>query len=243
MSRSRIYSGSDVAMLTVCSVIVDNAIEDQDYLSKRRTGWQPPYFEEQKKKVEAGFTILGFDKTSGQRQATLAVLRIQKEALSELGDVKVQIEEDFRQDKKYRDELLNRLGYASFYRQASKKDQNALVELLYQFRENLTEGLRKEIEAKGTSPKSLELIIKYADQMKTANVTQEKLKGTSKTITEKDVTALNDIYSTVIGIARIAHRFYHGNPAKQGQYSYTKILNRLTSGGTKPEEEDTKVEE
>ncbi len=79
--------------------------------------------------------------------------------------------------------------------------------------------------------------------MKTANVTQEKLKGTSKTITEKDVTALNDIYSTVIGIARIARRFYHGNPAKQGQYSFTKISSRLTSSGTKPEEGDTKIEE
>ncbi len=243
MSKSRIYSGSDVAMLTVCSVIVDNALEDQDYLSCRRTGWEPPYFEEQKKKVENGFTILGFDNTSGQRQATLAVLRIQKEALKELGDVKVQIEEDFKQDKSDRDDLLNRLGYAPFYRQASKKDQNALVELLYQFRENLTESLRAGIEAKGTSPKSLDAIVSYADRMKSANVTQEKLKGISKTLTEKDIIALNDIYGTVISIARIARRFYQGNPAKQGQYSYTKILSRLTSGGAKPEEEGTEIEE
>ena len=232
MSNKRNYSGSNVSMLTVSSVIVENAIADKAFLTSKRVSWNDPFFGDLQTKIESGFLVLGIDKAGAQRQATIVVLQIQKEALSVLGEVKVQLGEDFKSDKVQLNELLTSLGFNSYYKQALKKDQNALIQLLYQFKENLTPSLRAKIEAKGTAKASLDTLVGYADTLKNANITQETLKNTGKTLTDKDVTLLNEIYSTVISVAKIARTFYKGNVAKQAQYSYTKVLSKLSSTGT-----------
>ena len=231
--KSRKYSGSAVAMLTVSSVIVDNAIADETFLISKRASWGNSFFSDLKQKIENGFGVLGIDKIGGQRQATIIVLQIQKDALSVLSEVKVQISEDFKKDKVQLNEILTALGFNAYHKQALNKDQNALVQLLYQFKENLTPALHEEIEAKGTARESLDALIGYADALKEANITQETLKSTSKTLTEKDNAILNDVYDEIISVAKIARVFYKGNAAKQDQYSYTKILSKLSTGVTK----------
>lgn len=73
--------------------------------------------------------------------------------------------------------------------------------------------------------------------MASANITQETLKGSSKLITAEAVTEFNAIYDEVISVAKIARNFYKGNPNKQDEFSYAKILKKLNSAPRTTSEE------
>jgi hypothetical protein len=236
--QTRIYKGKDVEMLTTSATITGNAIICETFLSSKRQGWAPPYFSDLKKRIDAAFTnYLGLDSALAQRSATQAVLQIQAAALSDLSDVKVQIEADFKSDKPRRTEILKQLGYTDFYSQARKKDQEGLIRLLYRFRANLTSALTDEITAKGINTDYLDRISSYADRLSQANITQETVKGAKKIITSEAVTEFNAIYEEVISIAKIARNFYRGDPDRQELFSYTKIHKRLNAFSTaKPAE-------
>lgn len=240
MKTQRNYPGKDVDMLTICATIVENAIANKEFLVSKRRSWTDPYFPNLKIRIEGAFSnFLGIDSSSEQRNATQIVFKIQVVALDDLGVAKIQMQEDFKSDKTRRDEILKTLGYADFYKQAQAKDQEALVQLLYRFKSNLTENLRNEITVQGTDNEILDRICSYADQMANANITQETLKGTSKLITEESVIEFNSIYDEVISVAKIARSFYKGNPNKQDEFSFNKIRKKLNAPARSTSEEET----
>lgn len=238
MNTKRTYTGKDVDMLTTCATIVENAIANQEFLVSKRKNWADPFFADLKTRIDNAFSqFLGIDSASDQRKATQTVTQIQTVALEDLAELKIQIEEDFKFNKPHRDQILKTLGYTDYHKQAQAKDQEALVQLLYRFKANLTDELKNEITAKGTDEATLDRISSYADQMASANITQETLKGSSKLITEEAVTEFNAIYDEVISVAKIARNFYKGDPAKQDEFSYAKILKKLNAPSRKTEEE------
>jgi hypothetical protein len=225
----RNFPGNDISMLTTAAVITDNALMDIDFLTTKRPGWKTPFFENLKLKIDSGFVAVGIDKAGDLRLATNRMLATQQAAINSLSEMKIQISEDFKSDKTRRVEILNHLGFTSFYASAAKRNQNTTVKLLNQFKENLTPELRAEIEAKGTAPEALDRIVAFADELKAANISQEVHKGNRQTLTDNEIALLNDIYAEVISVAKIAHIFYRGNSSKQAQYSFTKIRSRLTA--------------
>ena len=238
MEIKRNYQGKDVEMLTTCSVIIENGIKNQDYLIKKRQSWTEEFFSSIKTGIEHAFSVyLGIDNAAEQRKATQQVTQIQNVALNDLAELKIQIEEDFKSDKLRRDELLKLLGYTSHHKAARGRDQEALVEFLYQFKTNLTAKIREEIVKKGINEDIVTRICTYADDLSNANISQEVLKGSRKIITEKGISELNAIYNEVISIAKIARNFYKGNPNKQDEFSYSKIRKKLNSTSENPEEE------
>ena len=238
MKTTRNYQGKDVDMLTTCATIVENAIANEEYLVNKRIVWDNPFFANLKTRIDNAFSdFLGIDSASEQRKATQTVTQIQTQALDDLAELKIQIEEDFKSDKTRRAEILKQLGYTDFHKQAQAKDQEALVQLLYRFKNNLTPELRNEITEKGTDETILDSICSYADQLSTANITQETLKSTRKTITKEAVAEFNAIYDEVISIAKIARNFYKGNPTKQDEFSYSKIRKKLNAAPRTPTDE------
>lgn len=228
--KTRNYQGKDVDMLTTCGTILENAIANQEFLASKRKNWTEPFFQNQKERIDKAFSkYLGIDSASEQRKATQTVTQIQTLALDDLAEVKIQIEEDFKSDKTHRAEILKQLGYTDFHKQAQAKDQEALVQMLYRFKTNLTPELRTEIIEKGTDETTLDRICSYAEQLATANITQETLKGSRKTITEEAVTEFNAIYDEVISIAKIAYNFHKGNSTLQDEFSYSKIRKKLNA--------------
>jgi hypothetical protein len=230
MTTTRNYQGKDVDMLTTSAIIIENAIINQEFLVSKRRNWENPFFDELKTRIDNAFRdFLGVDSASEQRKATQTVTQIQIVALDDLAELKIQIQEDFKSDKQRRDEILKELGYTDFHKQAQSRDQEALIQWLYRYRTNLTLELHVEITEKGIDHQTLDRISSYADQLSTANITQETLKGSRKTITKEAVTEFNAIYDEVISIAKIAHNFYKGNPTKQDEFSYSKIRKKLNA--------------
>jgi len=163
------------------------------------------------------------------REATAAVSTIQKQALKDLAECKVQITEDFKKDKKRQTEILTQLGYLANHKEAQKGDQEALITLLFQFKKNLTPALQTEIVTKGTALTLLNSITAYADNLKNADITQENFKRTRKTITAAALTEFNEIYDTIISISKIAGKFFKDQPHMKDQFTFTKVASVLNA--------------
>ena len=224
----RNYNTKDVDMLVTIETIIDSAIANKEFLQSKRSTWADPFFQDLKQQInQVGQDYLGQDNAKQLRLATQTILEIMQPALKDLTEVKIQIEEDFKNTPSRRNEILNQLGYTNHFKQAQKKDQEALINLLYQFKTNLTAELKEEIADKGTSPETLETIKSYAETLKNADVTQEGFKSTRPELTAEAITALNQVYDQTISIAKIASNFLKDNKAKKEQFSFNKVSEKL----------------
>ena len=226
----RKYNNKDIEMLTATSTIIENAIANKTFLQSKRSTWANTFFEDLKTQIENIIeTYLGKDAAKQMRDATQIVLGIQKQALINLAEFKVQVEEDFKENSTQKTEILKNLGFADYHKTAQKGDQEGLVNLLFQFKTNMTAILKAEIVAKGTAEITINNIVGYAEVLKNANIDQETFKGTRKEITDEAIIAFNDIYDRVISIAKISSNFYKTDKTKQQQFSYSKVSSNLNN--------------
>jgi len=227
----RAYAGKDVDMLTACGTIIDQAIIHKATLVAKRANWADPFLPNIKTRIDNAFSnFLGIDNAEQMRESTQVVGGIQKNALRDLAEFKVQVMEDFKSNKKRRDEILTKLGFTAHLKDAQKNDQEALIELLIKFKKNMTTALQTEITNAGMSASLITTIIGYADVLKNSNISQEPLKGSRKTISAAAVKELNEIYNIVISVAKISAKFFKGDKAMMDKFSYAKttsVLNRV----------------
>ena len=224
---TRKYRHTDVVMLTSVSTIIENAIKNKVALIAKRATWADPFFPNLKTRIDTVIQAnLGVDSAKDLRQATQTLVAVQKTAIDKLGLFKVQIEQDFKKTPIRRDEILNVLGFTSYYQDAYKnKSQDALIDLLYQFKQNMTAALKTEITTKGTDAASIVEIVGFADTLKNSNVSQETFKSNRPALSEQAINTFNDLYDDVIAVGKISSRFFlHDKPLKE-TFSYTKIAN------------------
>jgi len=205
-------------------------------LSLIRSNWTEAYATELAGRIDDTFdNYLGLDKQKELRQATLFLSNIQNPAIKNLSFLKTQIEVDFKDEA---NEILNILGYSAKWQTVQQGDQEGLIEMLYTFKKGMTEELKTQITEKGTNPTLIETIISYAAEMQQANITQESLKQTSQQLTEEGQLAFNAIYSEVIGICKIASKYFQDNPLKKEQFTFSRVVRKMGSGTTPPAEEE-----
>ena len=227
---TRKYNTKDVEMLTATATIIQNAIDNKPFLQSKRATWADPFLEDLKTKIETTTDkYLGKDAAKQMRDATQIVINIQTQSLLDLSEIKVQIEQDFKNIPNQKTEILTNLGFVKYHNMAKSGDQEALVNLLFQFKTNLTPILNTEIVIKGTAQTTIDNIIGYANTLKTANITQEIFKGSRKEITDEAIKAFNEIYDQVISIAKISSNFYKTEKTKQQQFSYAKVIANLNN--------------
>lgn len=230
---ARKYKAKDVEMLTATATIIENAIANKTFLQAKRITWADPFFKNLKIQIETTTKkYLGKDAAQQMRQATQVVLNIQAQALNDLAEFKVQIEQDFKNVPIQKKEILTQLGFTTYYKMAQKGDQEGLVNLLFQFKTNLDPTLNAEIVTKGTAQATIDNIFAFTNSLKEANITQETYKGMRKEITDEAITAFNIIYDQVISIAKIASNFYKTEKTKQQLFSFAKVVATLNSKPT-----------
>lgn len=229
-TQQRNYKTKDVDMLITGSTITETAIVNKAFLQSKRSTWADPFFDDLKARIDNAIqTHLGIDSAKDLRLATQALMAIQKNAIKDLAEAKIQITEDFKSDKIRRDEILMQLGFTTYHKNAQKGDQEALINLLFQFKTNLTPALKTEITTAGTAGALLDGIVVYADNLKNADITQETFKGARKTITAAALTEFNSIYDQVISICKIASKFYKDEPHLKEQFSFAKVSKALNT--------------
>ena len=231
MATKREYNYKDVEMLTAAGIIVKAARNNLKELLNVRPNWKDPFFPNLQERIDKAFDEhLGIDPKKDLREATAALNSIFAPAKKDLALFKTQIEVDFDKNRPRRDEILKNLGFKDHLKDVQKGDQEALIELLYKFKKNMIRPLESEIIAKGVTQDLINRIKGYADTLKKANVSQEDFKGSTKNITEKGIMELNAIYDTVSGVAKIAAKHFHENPALKSQFSYSAVVKKLNTG-------------
>lgn len=226
--KQRNYNVKDVDMLVTSSTIIESAIKNKAFLVTKRTTWADPFFTNLKTRIDnAVQNFLGIDSAKNLRQATQIVIGLQKNAINDLAEFKIQVVEDFKSDKIRRDEILNQLGFTSYHKNAQKGDQEALINLLFQFKTNMVAALKTEITTKGTAATLIDRIVAYANTLKNADVTQETFKGTRKELTEASLKEFNEIYDAIISICKISTKFFKDKPALKDQFSFNKVAKVL----------------
>lgn len=233
-TMQRVYKTKDVDMLITAATITQAAIANKEFLIYKRSTWADPFFGELQVKIDTAIqTHLGVDSAKALREASQIVYSIQGNAIKDLAEVKVQLMEDFKDTPARQSELLNQLGFTTYHKKAQTGDQEALINLLFQFKTNIN-PVRDEIAAKGTPYTTLDVICIHSDLLKDADISQEGNKGNRKVITAEAITEFNKIYNKVISIAKIANKFYKDNPAIQSQFSFSKISSTLNKNKKAP---------
>ena len=222
------YNVKSVDFLIASDTIIDSAIANQEFLVTKRANWTLLFFQAIKTQIDKAIQDhLGVDGAKQLRAASQIVYTIVAKAIIELAEIKVQIEEDFKDNPTQKVEILNTLGFTPYFFDARKGDQEALINLLFQFKTNLTRPLNDEIVAKGTAQATLDAIINSADALKDADVIQEGKKGTKKEITAEAINEFNNIYDKIISITRIATKFFKNDKAKSDQFSFAKVSKNI----------------
>ncbi len=221
-------------MLVAAATILESAITNKKALQEKRATWADPFFEDLKAAIDTVVqNYLGLDNAQQLRRATIKISAIKKEAITQLAEFKVQVEEDFKSDTLRKDEIIKQLGFPSYIPKAQKGDQEALINLLYQFKTNIA-GVEAEVISKGISKKLIDEIISHADKLKDADVSQEYSKGTRKVNTAEAVQEFNKVYKSIISVARIAAKFYKGQAAMKSQFVFSRVAKAINAQRSTP---------
>ncbi|QHT65614.1 hypothetical protein GXP67_02510 [Rhodocytophaga rosea] len=228
MLTQRTYSYKDVTMLVACQTIAENFKAHKEEIIAVRSVWADPFISTFETRINKAITsYLGLDPKQELKTATLVVTQLQEASLKDLSFLKVQIEADFSVDKVRQASLLDGLGYYSYWVPARGKNQQALIQLLYQYRNGLTKAVKTELVTKGINEALLNRISSYADTLRKANVTQETLKGSSKEITEAGTLEFNAIYEQAMTICKICSKVFTDNAQVKDKFVFSKIAKSI----------------
>lgn len=223
----RKYKVKDVDMVIAVSALVLNAKLKQEFLVTKRSTYTMDYFTQFEAEIDATVQeFLGADNAKALRMSTIALYAKQNEALILASEMKLQIELDF-EDRE--EELLNVLGFTSYFKLARIKDQEALINLMYQFKTNLTPELKAEMIVNGTIPADIEAMIAKADELTADDARQESNKTFRPEATEEAIAGFNKIYSKAIAIAKLASKFYKGSKTQQKMFSFSNLTDTINA--------------
>jgi len=212
------------ATLTLC----DNFAEEQDALVAVRSTWAPPFIDNLRTRANSAIdTYLGRDALKGQREATQKVRAIQQLAANNLKLLKDQLGIDYSGDALKN--LLDSLGYTRFMPAVKDGKQEDTIQMLAQFKQNMTGDLKAELVANGTSAALIDETVAQAATLKEANTLQETLKSSHPVVSQEAVTEFNAIYQQAIGICKIARRVFLGNPEKQARFTFSRLIRQMRS--------------
>ena len=229
-TTTKLFKGTAVEMLIATGTIIQNVLHRKDFLQTKRPDWSDILLQELANQNNILFnTYIGKTNLMQLKNQTLLILSLSKTAKIHLSEFKVQIRTSFRTKKDRQKEILTTLGFTKYFKEATQGDQESLIALLYQFKQNLTPNLKNEINTAGMSPNTMQSIIDLAQELKNANVDQESFKMLRKELTLQDLNALNDYYIKVTNISIPARVFFKGNKLAQDEFSYTYILKQQST--------------
>jgi hypothetical protein len=237
MAKNRNYSYKDVDMLTASQIVAENFKSNIGELSTVRNDWTEAYANDLIGRINQNIeTHLGIDAKKDLRDATSGLSGIQVAVKRDLSFFKTQIDDDFKAQPATRDEILNTLGFSKHLKNVQKGNQEALVQLLYAFKKNMTDSLRNQITGKGLSANLIDKIVDYAGTFNDANASQEGLKQSTKEISKEVAEFFNSIYNEIIGICKKVSNYYQYDAVKKEQFTFSKVISNLGSARKAPVE-------
>jgi len=205
----------------------------------KRATWADSFFPNLKTRIDAAFsTYLGADNAKEMREKTQVLKDIMEPAKAGLSTFKINVSADFTDNKPRLNEILTTLGFNKYWKDVNRNDQEALVELLYTFKQNMTPDLKAEITAAGTDVALIASTASYADDLKNANIDQEFAKSMCPQTSAEAVNEFNAIYTEITKVCKICKNMFKGDPVLNNGFSFSAVKRKL-SGEAAPEKANT----
>lgn len=237
---TRHYRCKDVEVLTVSSAIVSTAQENLAAIVAKRANWADPFFPNLKTRIDTAFqTFLGVDNAADLRSKTQLLNSIMVPAKADLSTFKINVSADFKNNKPLLNEIFTTLGFNQHWKQVQKGDQQALIELLYTFKTNMSAEMQTAITAEGTDAALITAITGYADDLKTANINQEFSKSQRPLISGAAVTELNGIYDEISKVCTICRNMFKDDAALKANFSFAAVTRRLSGEAIAKKKDET----
>lgn len=218
---------SKLAKLVALKVIAQNFSDNIVELVKANTKWLPAFAAALIAEVDTiGNNLIGKKAKTALFEATDNVKNVITPAKKDITTLKIQIDVNFKSNPARRKVILDDLGYTSFYKKVTARNQLATIGLLSCVKRSL-DTYKEEILETGTPPDLLERVAGYATVVSHANMVQEQLKTTTKEITVEASAELDTLYNKVIGICLVAADFYKNNPVKKELFTFSKVIDNL----------------
>ena len=233
------YSHKTVDVLLTSNVIGKDFKAHIDSFSPIRTDWTVEYADSLINRSEDALSnLLGVDHQGELRESTKRVREIMDNAKADLHNFKVNVMDDFEDE--VAEEILTKLGYNRYYEEAYNDDQESLMSLLNNFKNSMTEDLRKLVTSEGISPGFIDQIIVYAPEFQEANLAQEELKNHWNEPSMEARREFQAIYDEIIKICKIGRIIYRDNPEMRDRFTFSKVLAKVSSNRVARKEEEDK---
>jgi len=190
----RKYNCKDVDMLVASNVVMGNFEQYKDQLVAKRKTWADPFAVNLEERIGNALDILGINTRAEQTSVTRQLVKTQNLALEKLATFKIQLDVDFEDDPNKLRDLEQKLGFSRHYSQVRSGNQEALIQLLTAFKQNMTPEVRQEIEGAGMDGAIIDELIAMRDEVNEINIKQETLKGNTPKDTALNVDEMNAIY-------------------------------------------------
>lgn len=218
-------------MLICISVIITAAIQHKAALIAERASWADPFLDDLLATINQIIqTYLGVDNSAQLREKTALLEVIRASSYEHLSKINTQMRRDYRQTPNRLAELYATLGFNKNWSGTKSKDQEATIDLLFAFKQNLTPSIRTEMVAKGINATRIDAVMANAQTLLDSNITQEAAKKLVPTLTEAANQAFNNIYDRAMDVAIISRQLFKDASIKD-QFSYSKALAALNNQG------------
>ncbi len=226
MQTSTLCSTSTATILA-CQNIARSFKENIYELSRVRKEWDPEYATSLKVWIEDtiekhyGESIDDFKEYGNNEWQEVMVA-----ALQCLKVLRASIKVDFKNDKEFQKQFFKTHGYSDYFSDAKNGDHLSLYKFLMMFSENITEETKQKILSKGSAENIFEKIESYTNQIKEYKDSFEALE-TENELNSYGQKEVEEIYSTIKDICRIAIAYYQFDPIKRDNFNFYKVLRNL----------------
>lgn len=222
-TSTRKYKEADAAMLVAAATIIDNAITNKGFLQSKTDICDDTFLEGLQQDIDVAIKkYLGVNGSKALRKSTSLVMNNMRRANILLAEAKFQIEEAFEAEPDKKEEILQELGFTDHFKQAKNGNQDAMLEMLSTFAENIYGEIEQSVIEKDISSDYINEIKTLAEKLQATE--QEDTKAGRLPVTQEGISAFNDIYDSVTGICKIAVKCFKDKPSLKHQFTFNKVI-------------------
>lgn len=215
------------ATILTCKRIAQSFSENIYELSTIKDEWTPSFAARLKGRIksvlETYFTESG---TSSEEEKRNHLNESMISALIDLGVFRALLKIEFNDDKEFQKECFQKLGYANYFSDAKNGDHYSLYMLLDTFNKEMDSSLESKITSGGTKAEIIHRIQAYSKNLEDLKRCFDLL-TVSNDLSAAAKTELNEVYSQIKDICRVATAYYQFDPSKRDLFDFYKVMIRL----------------
>ncbi len=212
------------ATLLACMKIVQSFNENIYELSLIRNDWTLEYAQTLLSRIRTTKAeFLPTDEYYKHTDKQQYVHELMISSLRKVALLRALIKVDFKDDKKFQKQIFEALGYNDYFSEAKNGDYQSLYFLLKVIHENVTPELKQTLTSNAIPAELIDTILKFDNQLREFNSCFDLIVASDR-LSESGKLAVNEIFTEVKDICRVATAYYLFEPLKRDQFCFFRVM-------------------